>query len=75
MRMLKHFAVVILAEFGDPTYLVRVWGSLLVGGGVVVLGYWLAAPDVLPLWPGVLGMLIAAIVGVAWEVRARQPAP
>lgn len=67
--MLRHLVVVVLGLFGDPTYLARVWFSLLVGACLVALGYWFALPRVLPMWPGVVAILVAAVVGVAWEIH------
>ena len=43
---------------------------VLVGGGVVVLGYWLALPLILPMWPGVVAVVAAAVIGAVWEYRA-----
>jgi hypothetical protein len=68
--MLRYLVIVVLAWFGDPSYLVRFWLSLLVGAGAVALGYWFALPQVLPMWPGVITVLVAAAVGVAWELHA-----
>jgi hypothetical protein len=68
--MLKNLVVVVLALFGDPTYLARFGVSLLVGVCLVALGYWLVLPQVLPMWPGVVTLIFAAIVGVAWEIHA-----
>ena len=68
--MFRHLVVVVLALFGDPTYLARFWVSLLVGACLVALGYWFVLPQVLPMWPGVVTLLVAAVVGVAWEIHA-----
>lgn len=65
--MLRHLVVVVLALFGDPTYLARVWVSILMGAVLVAMGYWFFFPRVLPMWPGAVAILIAAVVGVAWE--------
>ena len=69
-RMLRYLSVVVLALFGDPTYLARVWAALLAGSCLVALGYWFALPKILPMWPGVVTILLAAGIGVAWEIRA-----
>lgn len=67
---MKYLAVLVLALFGEPTYLARVWVSLLGGTFLVALGYWLALPQVLPMWPGVVTILVAVGIGVAWEIHA-----
>jgi hypothetical protein len=68
--MLRHLAVVVLALIGDPTYLFRVWASMLLGLGVVAVSYWLALPTVLPLWPAIVALVVAALVGILWERHA-----
>lgn len=68
--MLRYLAVVLLALFGDPAYLARVWVALLAGACLVAVGYWLALPQILPMWPGVVTILVAAGIGVAWEIHA-----
>lgn len=68
--MFRHLVVVVLALFGDPIYLMRVWLSLLIGFGLVVLGYWFVLPEVLPLWPGLVALFVAAVIGTVWERRA-----
>ncbi|MES2945581.1 MAG: hypothetical protein V4772_22160, partial [Pseudomonadota bacterium] len=56
--------------FGDPTYLARIWLSLLAGACLVAVGYWFVLPEVLPMWPGVVTLVAATIVGVAWQLYA-----
>ena len=68
--MLRHLVVVVLALFGDPTYLLRVWLSLMVGGGLVAFGYWFALPETLPIWPALVAIIVAALIGIAWERHA-----
>ena len=69
-RMFRNLVVVVLALFGDPTYLLRVWLSLLVGVGLVAGGYWFALPEVLPMWPALVSLFVAAVIGIAWERHA-----
>jgi hypothetical protein len=69
-HMLRYLVIVVLGLFGDPTYLARVWFPLLVGACLVALGYWFVLRLVLPMWPGVVAILVAAVVGVAWEIHA-----
>jgi hypothetical protein len=68
--MTKLFVFLALALFGDPGHLSRFWIALGLGACSVVLGYWLVLPQVLPLWPALLTLGIAAVVGIAWEIHA-----
>jgi hypothetical protein len=68
--MLRYLALIVLALLNDPTYLARVWVALLIGACLVALGYWLALPLVLPMWPGLVTVLVAAAIGVVWEIHA-----
>jgi hypothetical protein len=49
----------------------RVWLAVLCGGAFIVLTYafW---PGVLTIWPGVLLALAAVLLGIWWEVGARN---
>ena len=68
--MFRHIVVIVLALFGDPGLLLRVWLSLFLGACLVALGYWLALPEILPIWPAVVVLLVAAVVGIGWERHA-----
>jgi hypothetical protein len=68
--MLKYLVVAVVALIGDPTYLLRVWVSMLLGPGLVAMGYWFALPRVLPIWPAIVVLVIAALVGILWERQA-----
>jgi hypothetical protein len=70
--MLTPLVIVAMAWFGDPSYLIRVSLSLLVGACLIALGYLLALPQILPMWPGVLALLVVAVIGVAWELQAAK---
>ena len=70
--MKKLLALVSLTLLDDPIYLLRVWASLGVGVFLVCLGYWIASPEVLPMWPGLLVLLVAALIGVIWEIYAEN---
>ena len=67
--MLKHLVIALLAFIGDPTYLMRFWISVVLGGCLVAFVYWLV-PGELPMWPGAVVLLLAAATGVAWEYLA-----
>ena len=57
----------VIALIGDPIYLLRVWASMLLGLGVVAVGYWFVLPTVLPLWPALVALVLNAVVGILWE--------
>jgi hypothetical protein len=67
---MRYLVIVALGLIGDPFHLIRVWLSLLVGAGLVAVVYWFSLPQVLPIWPGVATLLVAAVAGVAWEIHA-----
>jgi hypothetical protein len=67
--MLRHLAVVMLALIGGLGYL-RLGLSLAIAVGSVSFVYWLVLPAVLPLWPAMAVVLLAAVLGLVWEHRA-----
>ncbi len=70
--MLRALFIVAVSCLGDPSHLIRVWLSVLLGVCLISLGYWLALPYILPAWPAVIVLLFAAVVGVAWELHAEN---
>jgi hypothetical protein len=52
---------------------VRLLFSLAIGFGAVCLVYWLL-PATLPLWPAVVAIVVAAVVGLLWERKALDSA-
>jgi membrane protein DedA with SNARE-associated domain len=68
---LKHLLVALVAAFGDLSFL-RFFAALASSFVLVAVGYWLALPRELPLWPGVIVVLAGAAFGLAWERASRR---
>jgi hypothetical protein len=69
--MLKHLLVALFAIVGDVGSM-RFFAALAASFALAAIGYWLALPRVLPLWPGLVTVLVGAVVGLLWEHTARR---
>ena len=68
--MVRLLALVAIWEFiGDLSYS-RPLICALLAFGALALGYWLALPTELPLWPAAVVVGVAVVLGVIWERHA-----
>jgi hypothetical protein len=72
--MFRYLAAIVQGLIDDPTYLLRVEVVVLLGLGLVAVGYWLALPRLLPLWPAFVVLVFAALFGILWEGHASDRA-